>query len=321
MDISLRTYRRWFQHGIVQADKRPETERPAPSNKLTVQERQTIIDVCNERDFASLPPSQIVPRLLDKNVYLGSVSSFYRVLKAENQLHHRGRSKAPKKVAKPTSFKASASNEVWAWDITYLSSVIKGQFYYLYMFEDIFSRKIVGYEVHDEECGEQAAQLLQRSKLREQCVMNPMVLHSDNGAPMKSQTMKAKMEELGIISSYSRPRTSNDNAYPEALFRTLKYRPCWPSSGFESLEDARLWVHQFVNWYNNEHRHSKLNFVTPAQRHDGKDSDILAKRETVLKAAKARNPHRWSGEVRNCDPVGPVTLNPDEPENELNQAA
>lgn len=321
MDISLRTYRRWFQYGIVQADKRPEAERPAPSNKLTTYERQAIVDVCNESEFASLPPSQIVPRLLDSNIYLGSVSSFYRVLKAENQLHHRGRSKAPRKVAKPTSFTASAPNEVWTWDITYLSSVIKGQFYYLYMFEDIFSRKIVGYEVHEEECGEQAAQLLQRSKLREQCVMNPMVLHSDNGAPMKSQTMKAKMEELGVIPSYSRPRTSNDNAYPESLFRTLKYRPCWPSSGFKSLEDARLWVHRFVNWYNNEHRHSKLNFVTPAQRHDRKDSDILAKREAVLEAAKARNPRRWSGEVRNCDPVGPVTLNPDEPENELDQAA
>lgn len=321
MDISLRTYRRWYRQGVIQKDKRPEAVRPAPSNKLTKQERQIIVDVCNEKEFASLPPSQIVPRLLDDNTYLGSVSSFYRVLKAENQLHHRGRSKAPKKVAKPTSFTAAGPNEVWTWDVTYLSSVIKGQFYYLYMFEDIFSRKIVGYEVHDKECGEQAAQLLQRSKLREQCVMKPMVLHSDNGAPMKSQTMKAKMEELGVVPSYSRPRTSNDNAYPEALFRTLKYRPCWPSSGFTSLEDARLWVHQFVGWYNNEHRHSKLNFVTPSQRHAGLDNEILAKREAVLEAAKARNPHRWSGKVRNCDPVGPVTLNPDEPENELYQAA
>ena len=321
MNISLRTYRRWYQQDTVQADQRPDAERPTPNNKLTEQERQAIVDVCNKEEFASLPPSQIVPRLLDDNMYFGSVSSFYRVLKAENQLHHRGRSKAPNKVTKPTSFTAVKPNEVWTWDVTYLASVIKGQFYYLYMFEDIFSRKIVGYEVHEKECGNKAAQLLQRSQLREQCVMKPMVLHSDNGAPMKSQTMKAKMEELGVVPSYSRPRTSNDNAYPEALFRTLKYRPCWPSSGFESIDDARQWVHQFVNWYNNEHRHSKLNFVTPAQRHAGEDHDILANRELVLKAAKARNPNRWSGDVRNCDPVGPVTLNPDEPENELQSAA
>ena len=321
LNISLRTYRRWYQQGTVQADKRPEAERPTPSNKLTEQELQAIVDICNEQEFASLPPSQIVPRLLDDKIYLGSVSSFYRVLKAKEQLHHRGRSKAPKKVAKPTSFTAVEPNEVWTWDVTYLASVIKGQFYYLYMFEDIFSRKIVGYEVHEEECGELAAQLLQRSQLREQCIMKPLVLHSDNGAPMKSQTMKAKMEELGVVPSYSRPRTSNDNAYPEALFRTLKYRPCWPSSGFKSLDDARQWVQRFVNWYNNEHRHSKLNFVTPSQRHAGEDHDILAKRELVLKAAKAKNPNRWSGEIRNCAPVGPVTLNPDEPEEKIQKAA
>lgn len=115
----MRTYRRWYQQGIVQTDKRPEAERPVPSNKLTVHEQQAIVDVCNEPEFASLPPSQIVPRLLDNNIYLGSVSSFYRVLKAENQLHHRGRSKALRKVAKPTSFTAATPNEVWSWDITY----------------------------------------------------------------------------------------------------------------------------------------------------------------------------------------------------------
>lgn len=180
MNISLRTYRRWYQQDTVQADQRPDAERPTPNNKLTEQERQAIVDVCNKEEFASLPPSQIVPRLLDDNMYFGSVSSFYRVLKAENQLHHRRRSKAPNKVAKPTSFTAVKPNEVWTWDVTYLASVIKGQFYYLYMFEDIFSRKIVGYEVHEKECGDKAAQLLQRSQLREQCVMKPMVLHSDN---------------------------------------------------------------------------------------------------------------------------------------------
>jgi len=129
---------------------------------------------------------------------------------------------------------------------------------------------------------------------------------------MKAQTMKAKLEELGVLPSYSRPRVSNDNPFSEALFRTLKYRPEWPSSGFVSLSEARDWVENFTHWYNNKHRHSKLNFVTPEQRHAGKDREILEKRKVVLEAAKEINPNRWSKGVRNCEPIGVVTLNPNE---------
>ena len=199
--------------------------------------------------------------------------------------------------------------------------MVKGLFYYLYLFEDIFSRKIVGYEVYEQECGERAAELVQRCMLREQCLHKPLVLHSDNGAPMKAQTMKAKLEELGVLSSYSRPRVSNDNPYSEALFRTLKYRPEWPSSGFVSLSDARDWVQSFSHWYNNKHRHSKINFVTPAQRHAGQDRELLLKRKAVLEAAKKANPNRWSKDVRNCEPVGAVTLNPDKQELLLEKVA
>ena len=292
-------------------------QRPEPSNKLSEQERQDILDICNKPEYASLPPSQIVPALLDKGIYLGSEATYYRVLRAYGQLYHRGRNQAPKKTGKPTSHAANGPNEVWSWDITYLASVVRGQFYYLYLFEDIYSRKIVGYEVHEQECGERAAELVQRCMLREQCFNQPLVLHSDNGAPMKAQTMKAKLEELGVQSSYSRPRVSNDNPYSEALFRTLKYRPEWPSSGFASLTEARDWVQRFVDWYNDEHKHSKLNFVTPGQRHAGLDEDILSKRKLILEAARAEKPNRWSGEVRCCKPIGVVMLNPDKPEQSL----
>ncbi|WP_373092786.1 IS3 family transposase [Zhongshania sp.] len=311
-EVSLRTYRRWYRGGQVQVDRRPEIQRPEPSNKLSNEERQAIVDVANEAKYARSPPSQIVPALLDQGIYLGSESSFYRILNERGQLNHRGRSQAPKKIMRPTSHTASGPNEVWSWDITYLASTVRGQFYYLYLFEDIFSRKIVGYEVHEQECGERAAELIQRCMLREQCLGKPVVLHSDNGAPMKSQTMKAKMEELGVLSSYSRPRVSNDNPFSESLFRTLKYRPEWPSSGFASLSDARSWVQNFSDWYNNEHRHSKLNFVTPAQRHAGLDEVLLLKRKHVLETAKAARPDRWSKDVRNCKPIGAVTLNPEE---------
>ena len=188
----------------------------------------------------------------------------------------------------------------------------KGQYYYLYMLEDIYSRKIVGYEVHEFECGTKAAELLQRSCWREKVVNQPLVLHSDNGAPMKSVTLKAKMEELGITPSYNRPRVSNDNPFSESLFRTLKYRPNWPSHGFEGLDAARKWVDNFVNWYNNEHKHSRIKFVTPSERHKGMDGVILAGRRDVLAAAKTQNPLRWSGDVQNCDAIGPITLNPED---------
>ena len=128
---------------------------------------------------------------------------------------------------------------------------------------------------------------------------------------MKSQTLKAKLEELSVLSSYSRPGVSNDNPFSEALFRTLKYRPQWPSAGFKSLEEARDWVQRFVRWYNHEHKHSKLNFVTPEERHTQQDAKILAKRKQVLEAAKAAKPSRWSQAVRNCEPVGATTLNPE----------
>jgi len=309
--ISLRTYRRWIQGGKINEDKRPNAIRPEPGNKLSKEEEQGILDYCNQAEYASLPPSQIVPDLLDKGIYLASESSYYRVLHRYGQLHHRGRSQPRRKQAAPTTHLARKANEVWSWDITYCASQVKGQFFYLYMFIDIYSRKIVGCDVYEKECGELAAEMIQRCQLREQCLKEPLVLHSDNGAPMKAFTMKAKLEELGITPSHSRPSVSNDNPFSEALFRTLKYRPNWPSSGFKDVFEVRDWADSFVSWYNNKHKHSKLNFVTPAERHQGNDREILASRKLVLEAARKVNPTRWSGEVRNCNPVRPTTLNPE----------
>jgi len=285
--------------------------RPAPMNKLTPEERERIVAVCNEPEFASLPPSQIVPKLADRGEYLASESSFYRVLKAAGQLHRQGRAQAPKKVKPPTTHVAAGPNQVWSWDISWLPSRVRGRFWYLYLIEDIYSRKIVGWEVHERETGELAATLIQRAVMAEQCFRQPLVLHADNGSPMKSQTMRVKLEELGISPSYSRPRVSNDNPFSESLFRTLKYCPAWPSQGFASLEAARTWVLRFVEWYNNRHCHSALKFVTPAQRHRGEDSRLLAQRNRVYEQAKARNPQRWSGQTRDWSAVGPTTLNPE----------
>ena len=275
--------------------------------------------VCNRPEFASLPPTQIVPRLADCGKYIASESSFYRVLKAENQLHHRGRAHAPSRK-KPTTHVATGPNQVYSWDITYCPTAVRGLYYYLYMIVDIYSRKIVGYEVHDRECGGFAAELVEKTVLRENCFLKPLVLHSDNGSPMKSSTLLAKLYELGIEPSRGRPRVSNDNPFSESLFKTMKYGPIWPVNGFDGLSQARDWVQSFIDWYNTEHRHSAIKFVTPEERHQQQDSAILQRRAEVYEKAKASHPGRWSGSIRDWQPVTSVSLNPDYSTSDLEAA-
>ena len=311
LDISARTYRRWQaqqRHLKTLVDQRQEAC-AIPSNRLTQEERQQVITVCNQPCYQDLPPSQIVPRLADEGRYLASESTFYRILKAVKQLHRRGRAKPPRKMAKPKGYQAIRPNQVYTWDITYLPTTVAGSFFYLYLVEDIFSRKIVGWEVHAAESSEDAGKLIDQIALREGHA--PIeVLHSDNGSPMKGATMLATLQRLGITPSFSRPSVSNDNPYSESLFRTLKYAPKYPIRPFETLEDARQWVNQLSEWYNDEHHHSGIRFVTPNQRHRGKDQAILQRRQALYLEARQKNPQRWSGDIRNWHYTEAVWLNP-----------
>jgi len=307
--ISVRTYKRWCcPEGLN--DKRSLVQNE-PANKLSQEEYDRVLSTCNSEIYRSLPPSQIVPILADNGVYIASESTFYRILRKENQLHRRGKVSAPKVVAKPKSFKATVANQVWSWDITYLASSIRGQFYRLYLIMDIFSRKIVGWEVHENETAAHASTLIQKACLAEQTIEKNLVLHSDNGSPMKGATMLATLQRLGVVPSFSRPSVSDDNPYSESLFKTLKYTPAYPSKPFESLEAARVWVQVFAYWYNTEHRHSSLRFVTPEQRHTGADIELLKKRNKVYELAKKQNPKRWSGNTRNWKRESAVWLNPE----------
>ena len=312
--LTLRTLQRWTAGDAVPVDARTTTPRPVPRNQLSEAERHAVLEVCHRAEHAHLPPSQIVPRLADAGVYLASESTFYRVLKAVGLGQRRGRAQPPRPRIQPTSYRATAANQLWSWDITYLPTPVRGQYYYLYLVEDIYSRKAVGGEVYAQECGEHAADLMRRTVLAEQCWGAPLVLHSDNGAPMKSSTLLAKLYDLGITPSRGRPRVSNDNPYSESLFRTLKYCPQWPAHGFATIDAARVWVRNFLAWYNHEHRHSRIRFVTPAQRHRGADQAILAQRVAVYQAARAARPERWSRETRNWSPIGSVMLNPERPD-------
>jgi transposase InsO family protein len=311
LDISDRTLRRWTKDSQLHSDQRPLVPRPEPANKLSPAERAAILEACNSKEFSSLPPSQIVPKLADQGRYLASESSFYRILRADGQQHHRGRAKPPVRRKPPTSYQASAPCEVWTWDITWMPGPVAGMFFYLYLIVDIFSRKIVGWEVHERESADLAANLIRQAVLAEGCFMQPLVLHADNGSPMKGATMKTTMEKLGITASYSRPRVSNDNPFSEALFRTCKYRPDWPTKGFATKTEAQAWVKSFANWYNGEHLHSAIRFVTPGARHAGHDRATLANRAMLYANARVQNPERWSGKTRNWQPAGPVWLNPE----------
>jgi transposase InsO family protein len=314
LDLSVRTYQRWQEapgDEEIRVDGRPTAMRPAPVHKLSVEERERILAVCNAPLHASLPPSQIVPRLADDGVYLASESTFYRVLREAHQQHARGRSQPPRVPRPLATHQATAPCQLWTWDISWLPGPIRGQFFYLYLILDVWSRKIVGWEVFEQESADHAASLIQRAVWAEGCLGTPLVLHADNGSPMKGSTMRSMLEALGVQPSYSRPRVSNDNPYSEALFRTCKYRPGYPTDGFASLDAARDWMLAFVRWYNHEHRHSAIRFVTPQQRHDGLQDDILKQRKAVYEQAKTACPQRWTGTTRTWDPIGEVWLNPD----------
>jgi transposase InsO family protein len=306
VDITPRTYQRWS----LVSDSKDGRCGPlgAPSNQLTQEERDRVIRIATSAEFCDKSPHQIVPTLADRGEYVASESSFYRLLKAGELLNHRGKSK-PRSVTRPKAYLAVRPNQIYSWDITYLLSAIRGQYYYLYLFLDIFSRKIVGAEVHENESSELSSRLLVKVCESEGVNSDQVTLHSDNGGPMKGATMLVTMQRLGVMPSFSRPSVSNDNPYSESMFKTLKYCPQFPTKPFESIEAARAWVKEFVSWYNTEQLHSGINFVTPASKHAGNDVQILSQREKIYEEAKNKNPARWSGKTRNWRPIQEVKLN------------
>lgn len=318
--IDLRTLQRWKALGVatgaiglVAGDGRPGAARPKPLHAFSSAERDQILALVNEPRFAAIPPARIVPMLADEGVYVASESTMLRVLKEHGQNKQRGRAKTRRATRPPTTHIATAPNQVWCWDMTYLPAVVMGRWFYLYLILDLFSRKIIGWEVHDTDDSHHAANVVRRTALAEGVAMmgEKPKLHGDNGSTLKAMTVLSMLHWLGVEPSYSRPRVSDDNAYVESLFRTAKYRPEFPAKGFATLETARLWGEQFVNWYNHDHKHSGINYVSPAQKHAGKDIAILAARDVVFAQAKKRNPARWSGPTRDWRPVKIVTLNPE----------
>lgn len=224
-------------------------------------------------------------------------------------LKHRQSSK-PATHKKPNEHAAKGPCQVWSWDITYLHSPVRGMFFYLYMIVDVWSRKIIAATVFDMESMEFSAMLIANACSTHNVKPDSLVLHSDNGGPMKGSTMLVTLQSLGVVPSFSRPMVSDDNPYSEALFRTMKYRPCYPSKPFENLADAQVWVDEFTSWYNTRHLHSAIRFVSPDDRHYGREHSILAKRQDIYNQARLLHPNRWAKKTRNWNPILLVRLNP-----------
>lgn len=307
--LSARTVERW--QARPDADDRRVGPRHRPRNALSDVEQARVLDVMTSPVYGSLSPKQLVPRLADEGIYLASESTLYRLRRHLGLRPGRSGTARAHVTRASTVHRASGPNQVWSWDITYLPTVIRGRFLYLYLMLDVWSRRIVGWEVCEHESADEASKLIQRICTEAEIDPNGLVLHSDNGKPMRGSTMVATLQWLGIVPSFSRPHVSNDNPYSEALFRTLKHTPGYPALPFSSLEAARRWVTLFVDWYNVEHRHSGIRYVTPNERHFGHEAELLAGRHALYEQARKQHPHRWSRNTRNWTPVGTVLLNPE----------
>jgi transposase InsO family protein len=306
--LSVRTVERWHAHPGSE-DRRHGPKR-RPRNALSRTEQARVVSVMTCPEHAALSPKQLVPRLADQGFYLASESTMYR-LRRRLGLRVGAQASARTHVTRATTVhRATGPNQVWSWDITYLPTAVRGRFLYLYLVIDVWSRRFVGWQVHDRENPELAAAMVAR--ICEESRIDPkgLVLHSDNGKPMRGSTMVSTLQWLGIVPSFSRPHVSNDNPYSEALFRTLKHGPTYPRLPFADGHAATQWVKRFVAWYNTEHRHSAIRFVTPDERHFAREHARLGARHSLYQRARRRRPERWSRTTRDWSPLGAVVLNP-----------
>jgi len=301
LGFSPRTVQRWHKPEL--AEDRRAGPRRAPKNSLTTVERRRVLELANSEELRNLSPKQMVLRLADRGQFLASDSTVYRLLRQNELLAHRGRAR-PRTPSPRPALVASAPNHVWTWDITYLRGLIRDSFLCLYLLVDVYSPRIMGWGGGEEESAERAAALFRGSW---EAAGRPKghTLHSDNGGPMKGSTMLATLQKLGVVPFFSRPRVSDDNPFSEALFRTRKSCPAFPDRPFSGGHEATAWVDRFVRWFNAEQLHSGINFVTPDDRHHGRDQRVLANRLSVYERARQRHPERWSAQIRDWTPAGP----------------
>jgi len=259
--------------------------------RLDASERQAVLDALHSERFMDQPPPEVYATLLSQGVYLASIRTMYRLLAERDESADRRAQRAPSKHVKPT-LTATAPNQVWTWDITKLRSPVPGVFYCLYMIIDLFSRMVVGWLLAERENGAHAERLFADTIARHGVTPGVLTVHADRGPPMKSTELADLFAILGVARSFSRPHVSNDNAFSEAQFKTLKYQPDYPGE-FASYTHARAWCQEFIGWFNEEHQHSGLALFTPADVYYGRVEEVAARRQVALDGAYAAHPERF----------------------------
>ena len=285
------------------------TTRPQPAAALSGAEREQVRQTLNSARFADKTPRQVYASLLDEGAYLCHWRTMYRVLTAHHEVRERRNLLTHPSYHKPELL-ATAPNQVWSWDITKLRGPVKWSYFYLYVLLDIYSRYVVGWMIAERETAALAQALVETTYQRQGIAREQLILHADNGGPMRAKSLALLLDDLGVSTSHSRPHTSDDNPFSEAQFKTLKYHPDYPDR-FGSIQDARAWAHPFFDWYNHEHYHTGLNLLTPATVHFGQAQAICQQRQAVMNAAYAAHPERFSkGLPLVAAPPNEVWINP-----------
>jgi putative transposase len=248
-------------------------------------------DLLNSERFQDDSPHQVYAKLLDESAYHCSISTMYRILRQHSEVRERRNQRRHPSYAKPELL-ATQPNELWSWDITKLRGPVTWQLFYLYVVLDVFSRYVVGWMIAERESGDLARQLLAESYRKQGVDQEQLTLHADRGSPMISKTVAQMLIDLGVSKSHSRPHTPNDNPFSEAQFKTMKYRPDYPTR-FDSIVEARYWARAFFHWYNHEHHHSRLGLMTPEAIHHGKAAALTSQRQVALNTAYEAHPERF----------------------------
>jgi putative transposase len=268
----------------------PHRNRPQP-RALTDAERTQILDILHSDRFVDVSPTEVWAILLDEGRYLGSTSTFYRLLRCASGTRERRKQATHRAKVKP-ELVATTPNQVWSWDITKLRGPAKGSWFHLYVIIDIYSRYVVGWMVASRESAELAEVLIKQTTAKQEIRRSQLTIHADRGSSMTSKPVTVLLADLGVAQSHSRPHVSNDNPFSESQFKTLKYRPDFPDR-FSSIEAARLHCIKFFRWYNEDHRHTGIALHTAADVHYGLDAVVRDKRAGVLDAAYAAHPERF----------------------------
>jgi putative transposase len=265
--------------------------RPRPERALSEREQQQVLDLLHSERFVDQSPAEVHASLLDEGVYLCSLRTMYRLLAAHDEVRERRNQRRHPVYQKPQLL-ATGPNQLWSWDITKLPGPLKYTYFHLYVILDVFSRYVVGWMVAHRESEILAERLIRLTCQKQQIQRNQLTLHADRGSSMRSKTVALLLSDLGITKSHSRPHVSNDNPFSEAHFKTLKYQPLFPKQ-FGSIEDSRAFCQPFFDWYNHEHHHSAIGWLTPAMLHFGQAESVLQARQQVLQAAYLAHPERF----------------------------